>query len=67
MDLEHIEKYLMDLSMERKVILKEADGVKRVYPSNYYYMEMNTAKMLHDLNVTYDVSETGVLLSLIHI
>ena len=55
-DLEHIEKYLMDLSMERKVILKEADGVKRVYPSNYYYMEMNTAKMLHDLNVTYDVS-----------
>ena len=22
---------------------------------------MNTAKMLHDLNVTYDVSETGVL------
>ena len=28
-DLEHIEKYLMDLSMERKVILKEADGVKR--------------------------------------
>ena len=60
-DLEHIEKYLMDLSMERKVILKEADGVKRVYPSNYYYMEMNTAKMLHDLNVTYDVSETGVL------
>ena len=50
-DLEHIEKYLMDLSMERKVILKEADGVKRVYPSNYYYMEMNTAKM----------SETGVL------
>ena len=58
-DLEHIEKYLMDLSMERKVILKEADGVKRVYPSNYYYM--NTAKMLHDLNVTYDVSETGVL------
>lgn len=60
-DLKHIEKYLMDLSMERKVILKEVDGIKRVYPSNYYYMELNTAKMLHDLNVKYDASETMIL------
>lgn len=60
-DLKHIEKYLMDLSMERKVILKEVDGIKRVYPSNYYYMELNTAKMLHDLNVRYDASETMIL------
>lgn len=60
-ELEHIEKYLMDLSMEQKVILKERDGVRRVYPSHYYYMELNTAKMLHDLDVEYDEAEAEVL------
>ena len=60
-EIEHIEKYLMDLSIERKVVLKETEGIRRVYPSNYYYMELNTAKMLHDLNMYCGVSETGVL------
>ena len=60
-EIEHIEKYLMDLSMERKIIIKEVEGVRRIYPSNYYYMELNTAKMLHDLNVNLDVTETEVL------
>ncbi len=60
-EIEHIEKYLMDLSIERKVVLKETKGSRRVYPSNYYYMELNTAKMLHDLNMYCEVSETGVL------
>lgn len=60
-EIEHIEKYLMDLAMERKVVLKEAEGIRRVYPSNYYYMELNTAKMLHDLNTDCDVTETEIL------
>lgn len=50
-EIQHIEKYLMDLAMERKVVLKEGDDGKRVYASNYYYLELNTAKMLHDLNL----------------
>ena len=29
----------------------------RVYSAHYYYMEMNTAKMLHDLNVDCEVDE----------
>lgn len=60
-EIEHIEKYLMDLAMERKVILKEKDEMRRVYPSNYYYMELNTAKMLHDLNTSCDAAESEVL------
>lgn len=59
-EIEHIEKYLMDLAMERKVVLKEAEGIRRVYPSNYYYMELNTAKMLHDLNTDCDVTEAEI-------
>lgn len=60
-EIEDIEKYIMDLAMERKVIIKEEAGEKRVYASNYYYLELNTAKMLHDLNVNADVTETEIL------
>ena len=53
-ELKDIEKYLMDLVMTKKVVLKQ-DGEKvRVYPAQYYYMEMNTARMLKELNINYD-------------
>lgn len=53
-ELKDIEKYLMDLAMSKKVVLKQ-DGEKvRVYPAQYYYMEMNTARMLKELNINYD-------------
>ena len=50
----------MDLAMERKVVIKEAVDGRRVYASNYYYMELNTAKMLHDLNLAARVDEEAV-------
>ena len=53
-ELKDIEKYLMDLAIAKKVVLKQ-DGEKvRVYPAQYYYMEMNTARMLKELNINYD-------------
>ncbi len=54
-DIVHIEQYLMDLAMEKKIVLKNTEGITRVYASRYYYMELNTAKMLHDLNIKFDV------------
>ncbi len=60
-EIVHIEKYLMDLAIERKIVLKESENGVRVYSSHYYYMELNVAKMLHDLNVAFDVSETELL------
>ena len=75
-EIKDIEKYLMNLSMEKKIILKQAVaesvyqdnydtiretiGETRVYPSQYYYMELNTARMLHDLNVKYDVGDVAI-------
>ncbi len=50
-DTSYMEKHLMDLSMERKVIQKEAEGKILVYPSRFYYLELNTARMLRELNV----------------
>ncbi len=55
-DIVHIEQYLMDLAMEKKIVLKNTEGITRVYASRYYYMELNTAKMLHDLNIKLDVA-----------
>lgn len=59
-EIQDIEKYLLDLSIEKKIILKKTEDDVRVYPSNYYYMELNTAKMLHDLNVHAEIHEDYV-------
>lgn len=50
-DVSYMEKHLMDLSMERKVIQKEEGEEIFVYPSRFYYLELNTARMLRELNI----------------
>lgn len=74
-EIEDMERYLRDLAMEKKIVVKsEKDGREsgkvsgedgslevRIYASHYYYMELNTAKMFHDLDVRYDVSEASLL------
>ena len=56
-EIKDIEKYLMDLAMEKKVVLKQDGESVRVYPSRYYYMELNTARMLKELNIRYEVDD----------
>lgn len=53
---EPMDKYLMDMAMERKIILKEekdnsGEPYTIVYSSQSYYLELNTARMLHELNI----------------
>lgn len=50
-DASYMEKHLVDLSMERKIIQKEENGQVFVYPAQYYYLELNTARMLRELDV----------------
>lgn len=50
-DESYMEKHLMDLAMDRKIILKEKEEGVLVYPSRFYYLELNTARMLRELNV----------------
>ena len=57
---EHIEKHLMDLQMEQKLVIKEKDEKRIVYPAQFYYMELNTARMLHDLNIKDSVPEEKI-------
>lgn len=60
-NIEHIERYLMDLAIEKKIVMKETDNGMRIYSSHYYYMEMHVARILHDLNVHYDIAEVVLL------
>lgn len=56
-EVHDIEKHIMDLSMEKKIVVKKENGETRIYPSHYYYLELNTAKMLHDLNIDCEMPE----------
>ena len=50
-EIHDIEKHVMDLCIDKKTVMKECEGQIRIYPAHYYYLELNTAKMLHDLNI----------------
>lgn len=56
-EIHDIEKFVMDLCIDRKTVRKEENGEVRIYPAHYYYLELNTAKMLHDLNIECDMPE----------
>lgn len=49
--LDSLEKQILDMAVDRKIIVKKMGDVRRIYLSKFYYMEMNCARMLTDLNV----------------
>ena len=55
-----IEKNYMDLAMERKIIMKQTLERTEIYASSFYYMEANTATMLRQLNISYDVVDAEI-------
>lgn len=48
---EGIAKHLMDMQMDKRLVIREEEEGRIVYAAQYYYMELNVAKMLHDLNI----------------
>ena len=57
---EQIEKQYMDLAIERKIIMKQGENQTQIYAASFYYMEANTATMLKQLNVSYDVPDLEI-------
>lgn len=43
------------LTLDKEILIEEVGEERRLYSSNLYYMEMNCARMLLDLNLSYDV------------
>ena len=53
-----VEAQIMNLTMDRRIIMKkDADGSRQVYSKSFYHMEESIAGMLRELNVTYRVDE----------
>ena len=50
-DSSYMEKHLVDLAMDRKIVQKEQGDQILIYPAQYYYLELNTARMLRELDV----------------
>lgn len=57
---EQIEKQYMDLAIERKIIMKQGENQTQIYSASFYYMEANTATMLKQLNVSYEVPDLEI-------
>jgi len=59
-DADAVEKHYMDMTIDRKLVMKQTEDQVQIYASTFYYMELNVAVMLRELNVKYDFSETAV-------
>lgn len=65
---ELMEPQLQNLAMDKKLVIKmpsEGEKERKVYAANYYYAELNCAKMLYDLNIREELlsAEETVILS----
>ena len=48
-----IQRQINTLNIEKKIVLAEDSGERLIYSAVFYYMELNVARMLHDLNISY--------------
>ena len=55
-----LDPHLADMMMEKKIVVKETAQGHIVYAARFYYMELNAAKMLHDLNVASSLPEEEI-------
>lgn len=56
----NLSDYLSDLSIDRKIKVRTEGEKKNVYLLRLYYMELNCARMLWDLNVEFKVSSADI-------
>ena len=57
---EYIERQYMNLAMDRKIIMRQSGEVTQIYASSFFYMEANTAAMLEQLDISYDVPDNEI-------
>lgn len=60
-DREDMETQMRNLCMDRKLVIRESAGKTMVFYAGIYYMELNAAKMLHDLNLECEMEEKAIL------
>ena len=55
-----VEVHYMNLAMDRKIVMQHKEEVTQIYASSFYYMEVNTASMLKQLDISYDVPDIEI-------
>lgn len=53
-DDDAIQRQINTLNIEKKIILADGDRERLIYSAVFYYMELNVARMIHDLNISYN-------------
>ena len=56
----HIEKHYMNLAIDRKIMMRQKENLTQIYAASFYHMEANTATMLKQLDVSYDVKDEEI-------
>ena len=51
-NMELLDQCFTELVLEKKLILKEIEGIEAVFLSSFYYTELNIARMLLELNIS---------------
>ena len=65
---EEISRQIDRLLIEKKIVLDlTEDGEKHIYTASFYFMEMNCARMLNDLNISSKTSEGRIESGLVEI
>lgn len=62
-----IERHILDMMIDKRIMVKELNGEKIIYSTRLYYLELNSARMLIDLNVKNNLSITEIEQRLIKI
>lgn len=52
-----LDPFLVDLVMDKKLVVKPDGDSSKVYLSHYYFVEMEVSRRLHDMNETFEESE----------
>lgn len=56
----YIQDHYMNLAMDRKIVMQQKNDITQIYSTTFYYMEYNTANLLKQLDVSYDVPDIEI-------
>ena len=57
----NLDKHLTDLSIEKRIIIREENDEKVIYSYKFYFTELSIARYLNDLNVSSKTDEKKVI------
>lgn len=59
-DRQPVANCLETMMLDKELIVQQNDGERQIYSSTLYYMELNCARMLLDLNISYKIEENNL-------